>query len=86
MARKRNRPTKPPAKTSPNRLIASAPPAKANGLTFENLVLSIRGIDADLAAQAGRAVNLSLTTMVEGYQALYDYLTLGVPLLAKGRA
>ena len=39
----------------------SKPPAQAHGLTFENLVLSIRGIDADLAAQAGRAVNLSLT-------------------------
>jgi predicted nuclease of restriction endonuclease-like (RecB) superfamily len=34
---------------------------KTAGLTFENLVLSIRGIDQDLAAQAGRAVNLSLT-------------------------
>ncbi len=31
------------------------------GLTFENLVLSIRGVDEDLAAQAGRAVNISLT-------------------------
>jgi hypothetical protein len=37
------------------------PPAKANGLTFEDLVLSIRGADAELAAQAGRAVNISLT-------------------------
>ena len=34
---------------------------KAAGLTFENLVLSIRAVDDDLAAQAGRAVNLSLT-------------------------
>jgi predicted nuclease of restriction endonuclease-like (RecB) superfamily len=40
---------------------ARKPPAKANGLTFEDLVLSIRGADADLAAQAGRAVNISLT-------------------------
>ena len=34
-----------------------APPA----LTFEHLVLSIRGVDQDLASQAKRAVNLSLT-------------------------
>jgi predicted nuclease of restriction endonuclease-like (RecB) superfamily len=33
----------------------------AAGLTFDHLVLSIRGIDAELAAQAGRAVNISLT-------------------------
>ena len=33
----------------------------AAGLTFERLVLSIRGVDSELAAQAGRAVNLSLT-------------------------
>jgi DUF1016 N-terminal domain len=39
----------------------SNPPAHAPGLTFENLVRSIRGIDADLAHQAARAVNLSLT-------------------------
>ena len=31
------------------------------GLTFEGLVRSIRGVDAELAAQAGRAVNVSLT-------------------------
>jgi predicted nuclease of restriction endonuclease-like (RecB) superfamily len=31
------------------------------GLTFEGLVRSIRGIDAELAAQACRAVNVSLT-------------------------
>jgi predicted nuclease of restriction endonuclease-like (RecB) superfamily len=35
--------------------------AKAPGLTFESLVLSIRGIDEDLAAQAGRAINITLT-------------------------
>ena len=34
---------------------------KAAGLTFKDLVLSIRGVDEDLAAQAGRAVNISLT-------------------------
>ncbi len=32
-----------------------------DGLTFDRLVLSIRGIDAELAAQGGRAVNISLT-------------------------
>jgi hypothetical protein len=31
------------------------------GLTFEHLVLSIRGIDSEMAVQAGRAVNISLT-------------------------
>src|SRR5579864_722148 len=31
------------------------------GLSFENLVLSIRGVDQELAVQAGRAVNVSLT-------------------------
>jgi DUF1016 N-terminal domain len=36
-------------------------PAKTAGLTFENLARSIHDIDQDLAAQAGRAVNLSLT-------------------------
>ena len=36
-------------------------PAKAPGLTFEDLARSIHNIDQDLAAQAGRAVNLSLT-------------------------
>jgi hypothetical protein len=35
--------------------------AIAKGLTFEHLVGSIRGVDAELAAQAGRAVNISLT-------------------------
>ncbi len=30
-------------------------------MTFDNVVLSIRGIDRDLAAQAKRAVNLSVT-------------------------
>jgi hypothetical protein len=40
---------------------ARKPTAKASGLTFENLVFSVRGIDEDLAAQAGRAVNISLT-------------------------
>jgi predicted nuclease of restriction endonuclease-like (RecB) superfamily len=34
---------------------------KTTGLTFEHLVLSIRSVDQDLAAQAGRAVNISLT-------------------------
>lgn len=34
---------------------------KVAGLTFEDLVLSIRGVDQELAAQAGRAVNISLT-------------------------
>ena len=40
---------------------ARKPPAKAPGLTFEDLVLSIRGVDQGLAAQAGRAINISLT-------------------------
>lgn len=31
------------------------------GLTFEGLVLAVRGVNNELAAQAGRAVNLSLT-------------------------
>ena len=31
------------------------------GLTFERLVRSLRGVAAELAAQAGRAVNVSLT-------------------------
>ena len=47
MAKKRT----PPEKSAP----------KATGLTFENLVLSIRGVDQELAAQASRAVNVSLT-------------------------
>jgi predicted nuclease of restriction endonuclease-like (RecB) superfamily len=41
------------------------PPKKsapmAPGLTFEDLVLSIRAVDQELASQASRAVNLSLT-------------------------
>ncbi|MFO0952658.1 MAG: PDDEXK nuclease domain-containing protein [Isosphaeraceae bacterium] len=38
------------------------PAAPTDGdLTFEDLVRSIRGVDADLAAQARRAVNVSLT-------------------------
>jgi len=40
---------------------ARKPSVNASGWTFENLVLSIRGVDHDLAAQAGRAVNISLT-------------------------
>jgi hypothetical protein len=40
---------------------ARKPTGKAAALTFENLVLSIHGVDRDLAAQAGRAINLSLT-------------------------
>ena len=35
--------------------------SEGDGLTFEGLVRSIRGVDAELAAQAGRAVNVSLT-------------------------
>lgn len=38
---------------------ADAP--KGVSLTFEDLVRSIRGVDAELTAQAGRAVNVSLT-------------------------
>jgi predicted nuclease of restriction endonuclease-like (RecB) superfamily len=37
------------------------PTLKTSSLTFESLVLSIRDIDRDLAAQAGRAINISLT-------------------------
>jgi len=48
MAKKRT----PPEKSAP----------KATGLTFENLVLSIRGVDQELAAQASRAVNVSKMT------------------------
>jgi predicted nuclease of restriction endonuclease-like (RecB) superfamily len=33
----------------------------AAGLTFERLVFSIRDVDSEMAAQAGRAVNVSLT-------------------------
>jgi hypothetical protein len=40
---------------------ARKPKVKASGLTFDSLVLSIRGIDKDLAAQAGRAVSISVT-------------------------
>jgi hypothetical protein len=44
MAKKRNLPKK--------------PLVKATGLTFETLVLSIRAVDQELAAQASRAVNV----------------------------
>jgi predicted nuclease of restriction endonuclease-like (RecB) superfamily len=40
---------------------ARKPTGKAPALTFENLVLSIRSVDRNLAAHAGRAINLSLT-------------------------
>jgi hypothetical protein len=40
---------------------ARKPPTKIPGLTFETLVHSIRGVDQELAAQASRAVNVSLT-------------------------
>lgn len=46
MARKKTEPKSPP---------------KAPGLTFERLVLSIRGVDQELAAHAKRAVNISVT-------------------------
>jgi hypothetical protein len=36
-------------------------PTRSPGLTFEDLVRSIREVDRDLAAQAKRAVNVSLT-------------------------
>jgi DUF1016 N-terminal domain len=35
--------------------------SKGIGFTFEDLVHSIQGVDAELAAQAARAVNVSLT-------------------------
>jgi predicted nuclease of restriction endonuclease-like (RecB) superfamily len=64
---------------------------KTDGLTFENLVLSIRGVDDDLAAQAGRAVNVSLTLrnwLIGCYIAEYelrgtDRAQYGEKLLAK---
>ena len=40
---------------------ARKPTGKSAALTFENLVLSIRSVDRDLAAHAGRAINVSLT-------------------------
>jgi hypothetical protein len=40
---------------------ARKPAAKDSGMTFENLVFSISGVDKELAAQAGRAVNISIT-------------------------
>jgi hypothetical protein len=45
------------------------------GLTFEGLVPSIRGIDAEMTAQAGRAVNVSLTLrnrLIGCYSAEYE--------------
>src|ERR1039458_6806915 len=70
---------------------ARKPTAKASGLTFENLVFSIRGIDEELAAQAGRAVNISLTLrnwLIGCYIAEYelrgaDRARYGEKLLAK---
>jgi hypothetical protein len=64
---------------------------KADGLTFENLVLAIRGVDDDLAARAGRAVNVSLTLrnwLIGCYIAEYelrgaDRARYGEKLLAK---
>jgi predicted nuclease of restriction endonuclease-like (RecB) superfamily len=77
MAKKRNLPKK--------------PPAKATGLTFETLVLSIRAVDQELAAQASRAVNVSLTLrnwligcyIVEYEQHGEDRAQYGEKLLAK---
>jgi predicted nuclease of restriction endonuclease-like (RecB) superfamily len=70
---------------------AKKPTLKASRLTFENLVLSIRGVDEDLAAQAGRAVNFSLTLrnwLIGCYIAEYelrgaDRAQYGEKLLAK---
>jgi predicted nuclease of restriction endonuclease-like (RecB) superfamily len=64
---------------------------KPPGLTFQNLVVSIRGVDKDLAAHAGRAVNISLTLrnwLIGCYIAEYelrgaDRARYGVKLLAK---
>ena len=47
----------------------STVPAPA-GLTFEHLVLSIRGIDSEMAAQAGRGVNVSLTFAIGSLAAI----------------
>jgi predicted nuclease of restriction endonuclease-like (RecB) superfamily len=77
MAKKRNPPKK--------------PPVKATGLTFETLVLSIRAVDQELAAQASRAVNVSLTLrnwligcyIVEYEQHGEDRAQYGEKLLAK---
>ena len=49
----------------------------AAGLTFERLVLSIRGIDSEMAAQAGCAVDVSLTLrnwLIGCYIAEYELL------------
>jgi hypothetical protein len=70
---------------------ARKPTGKAPASTFENLVLSIRSIDQDLAAQAGRAINLSLTLrnwLIGCYIAEYelrgaDRAQYGKKLLAK---
>lgn len=64
---------------------------KPAGWTFESLVLSIRGVDEDLRAQAGRAVNISLTLrnwLIGCYIAEYelrgeDRATYGERLLVK---
>jgi hypothetical protein len=48
---------------------------KSVALSFEDLVRSIRGVDAGLAAQARRAVNLSLTIrnwLIGYYVAKYE--------------
>jgi predicted nuclease of restriction endonuclease-like (RecB) superfamily len=48
---------------------------RRTGLSFEDLVRSIRGVDAELAAHAGRAVNISLTLrnwLIGGYIAEYE--------------
>jgi predicted nuclease of restriction endonuclease-like (RecB) superfamily len=66
-------------------------PVKAAGPTFEDLVRSIRDVDQDLAAQAKRAVNVSLTLrnwligcdIVEYEQRGADRATYGERLLAK---
>ena len=70
---------------------ARKPPVRDSGLTFKNLVLSIRAVDDDLAAQAGRAVNVSLTLrnwLIGCYIAEYemrgaDRAQYGKKLLAK---
>ena len=77
MAKKRNPPKK--------------PLAKATGLTFETLVLSICAVDQELAAQASRAINVSLTLrnwligcyIVEYEQRGEDRAQYGEKLLAK---
>ncbi|SIO66342.1 Predicted nuclease of restriction endonuclease-like (RecB) superfamily, DUF1016 family [Singulisphaera sp. GP187] len=70
---------------------ARKPTANVSGLTFDALVLSIRGVDEELAAQAGRAVNVSLTLrnwligcyIVEYEQRGADRAQYGKRLLAK---